>query len=184
MGELPEHWVFAYGSLMWNPGFAVAEMAQARLEGFARRFCLRSVSFRGTSESPGLVLGLDIDPQAHCVGLALRVETADWPDTLAGLRERELSTSAYVELQLPLLLSDGRWIEAIAYVMRRDHHEYWAHLGLPEQAEIIARARGDRGPNAEYLFNTAMRLAEMGVEDLEMDELSRRVRLILQPGAE
>ncbi len=184
MGEQPEHWVFAYGSLMWNPGFPVAEMVQARLEGFARRFCLRSTSFRGTAESPGLVLGLDIDPQAHCVGLAMRVAAADWPATLAGLRERELSTSAYVELPLPLLLADGRRVEGIAYVMRRDHEEYWAHLGLAEQARIIAHARGERGPNADYLFNTAMHLAEMGVEDLEMDELSRRVRLILQQAAD
>ena len=34
--EAPHHtWVFAYGSLVWNPGFAPAESVQARLEGYA-----------------------------------------------------------------------------------------------------------------------------------------------------
>lgn len=180
-GMSEQHWVFAYGSLMWNPGFAVAETVQARVEGFARRFCLRSVVYRGTVEAPGLVLGLDIDAEAHCVGLALRVEDALWPETLAGLRERELTTEAYAELLVPLTLADGRGVEAVAYVIRRDHDQYWAHLDLAQQAEIIARAHGGRGPNAEYLFNTAMHLAEMGVEDIEMDELSRRVRLLMRP---
>lgn len=176
-----QHWVFAYGSLMWDPGFSVAETVQARVEGFARRFCLRSVVYRGTVEAPGLVLGLDIDAQAHCVGLALRVEDALWPETLAGLRERELTTEAYAELLVPLTLADGRRVEAVAYVIRRDHDQYWAHLDLAQQAEIIARAHGGRGPNADYLFNTAMHLAEMGVEDIEMDELARRVRLLMRP---
>ena len=176
-----QHWVFAYGSLMWDPGFSVAETVQARVDGFARRFCLRSVVYRGTVEAPGLVLGLDIDAQAHCVGLALRVEDALWPETLAGLRERELTTEAYAELLVPLTLADGRRVEAVAYVIRRDHDQYWAHLDLAQQAEIIARAHGGRGPNADYLFNTAMHLAEMGVEDIEMDELSRRVRRLMRP---
>jgi cation transport protein ChaC len=181
MGDRPEHWVFAYGSLMWDPGFVVAERVQARVEGFVRRFCLRSVVYRGTVDAPGLVLGLDSDPEAHCVGLALRVEPDDWPDALAGLRVRELTTQAYAEATLPLLLSDGRRVDAVAYVIRRDHDQYWAHLDLPRQAEIIARAHGGRGPNADYLFNTAMHLAEMGVEDPEMDELSRRVRRLMRP---
>eukprot|EP01034_Spumella_vulgaris_P011027 gene11027-14002_t len=33
-------WVFAYGSLMWNPGLEFAEVRRAHLPGFARRFAL------------------------------------------------------------------------------------------------------------------------------------------------
>ena len=76
--------LFAYGSLMWDPGFPVAEMTPARLEGYARSFCLLSVVYRGTVEAPGLVLGLDAHPGAHCIGLALRVAEPDWPEALAG----------------------------------------------------------------------------------------------------
>ena len=46
----------------------------------------------------------------------------------------------------------------------------------------IARAEGGRGPNAEYLFNTPRHLAQMGVEDLELDELAGEVRRLLHPG--
>src|SRR3954466_9271800 len=52
-------WVFAYGSLLWNPLFPVAEMRPAMVGGLHRRFCLWSLASRGTRECPGLVLGLD-----------------------------------------------------------------------------------------------------------------------------
>jgi cation transport protein ChaC len=35
---------------------------------------------------------------------------------------------------------------------------------------------GGRGPNTEYLFNTAAHLGELGITDPELDWLSRRVR--------
>ncbi|WP_449045592.1 gamma-glutamylcyclotransferase [Paracoccus versutus] len=182
MGERPEHWVFAYGSLMWDPGFPVAEMVPATLDGYARSFCLRSIVYRGTSETPGLVLGLEADPGAHCRGLALRVAEPDWEETLSGLRARELTTNAYAELFLPLALDDGRGVEAITYVIRRDHDQYAGPLELHEQARIIAVAQGGRGPNADYLFNTARHLAQMGIEDQALDELARQVRGLLHPG--
>lgn len=179
MGERPEHWVFAYGSLMWDPGFPVAEMASARLEGYARSFCLLSVRYRGTADAPGLVLGLDRHDGAHCIGLALRVAEPDWPETLAGLRKREMDTNAYHEMMLPLDLQDGRHVEAVSYVIRHDTAQYAGGLAPDQQAQMIARAEGLRGPNAEYLFNTARHLAQMGVEDLDMDELTRQVRRLL-----
>ena len=47
---------------------------------------------------------------------------------------------------------------------------------------IIARAVGGRGPNAEYLFNTAAHLDAMGVEDIDMAALAGLVRgLIVKP---
>jgi cation transport protein ChaC len=52
-------WVFGYGSLLWNPGFPVAETRVARLEGWHRSFCMSSIHHRGTPEHPGLVLALD-----------------------------------------------------------------------------------------------------------------------------
>jgi cation transport protein ChaC len=49
---------------------------------------------------------------------------------------------------------------------------------MEEQAQIIARAVGGRGPNAEYLFNTAAHLAEIGLADPDLDWLAARVREI------
>lgn len=172
-------WVFAYGSLMWDPGFDPAEIALARLEGYARSFCLRSVEHRGTRDVPGLVLGLDADARAHCRGLALRMPDADRDWIIAYLRGRELVTDAYAETTVPLTLADGRVVHAVTYVMRRDHWQYAGGLPAPEQAAIIAAAHGGRGPNADYLFNTARHLAQIGLHDRAMEELSDAVRRIL-----
>ena len=48
-------WVFGYGSLIWDPGFSIAEQIVARLDGFHRSFCMRSVHHRGSAQAPGLV---------------------------------------------------------------------------------------------------------------------------------
>lgn len=174
----PQHWVFAYGSLMWDPGFPVAECVQARLEGYSRRFCMQSVHYRGTVENPGLVLALEHDREAHCVGLALRVAERDWLETIFNLRARELDTDAYSEEMLPLSLADGRYVKAVGYVMRQDHEQYVGGLSLPEQAAIIARAVGGRGTNRDYLFNTTRHLQQIGVEDRGLFDLARHVEAL------
>ncbi|MBO9455495.1 gamma-glutamylcyclotransferase [Paracoccus sp. R12_1] len=172
-------WVFGYGSLMWDPGFGPVETVKARLEGYSRSFCLRSTRYRGTEEAPGLVLGLDSEPGASCAGLALRIPEDRHAETLAYLRERELDTGAYDEMVLPLTLQDGRRVQALAYVMKRDHWQYAGGLCVREQARIIAGAAGGRGPNADYLFNTARHLAEIGLADAALDQLSDDVRRLL-----
>lgn len=175
-------WVFGYGSLMWDPGFAPVETVKAHLTGYARTFCLRSITYRGTEDAPGLVLGLDEDPEAETRGLALRIADAEHDQVMAYLRERELVTSAYREEVVPVVLEDGRTVAAIAYVMQRDHWQYAGGLCTHEQARIIARAHGGRGPNAEYLFNTAQHLTAMGVSDALLDQLSEDVRRLLAKG--
>jgi len=49
-------WVFAYGSLLWNPLFPFEDAQPATLSGRHRRFCLWSLASRGTATQPGLVL--------------------------------------------------------------------------------------------------------------------------------
>ncbi len=169
-------WVFGYASLMWNPGFPVAERALARLDGFHRSFCMSSIHHRGTVESPGLVLALDPLEGATCTGLALRVPEGNEEATVGYLRERELISSAYVERLLPLSLSNGDEVTALAYVVDAAHEQYVAHLTLDEQAEIIARAVGGRGPNTEYLWNTVAHLGELGIRDDDLEWLADRVR--------
>ncbi|PLL14130.1 gamma-glutamylcyclotransferase [Tabrizicola sp. TH137] len=174
-------WVFGYGSLIWDPGFPVAERVVARLEGWHRSFCMRSIHHRGSLEAPGLVLALDRAAGAFCDGVAFRVEPGAEGATLAALRERELVSSAYLEMTLPVRLSDGRALEALAYVIDPDHVQYCGGLSLEEQARIIADATGGRGPNRDYLWSTAAHLAELGIGDEDLDWLSRRVRQIVTP---
>ncbi|WP_425037628.1 gamma-glutamylcyclotransferase [Primorskyibacter sp. S187A] len=172
-------WVFGYGSLLWNPGFEVAEQRLASLEDFARSFCMRSIHHRGTEEDPGLVLALDEKSGAVCDGLALRAKPGTEEATLAYLRERELISSAYVERHVMLGLDDGRRVEALAYVINRDHWQYCRDLPLEDQAQIIARAVGGRGPNTEYLWNTTEHLDQLGIQDADLHWLSQRVRSLV-----
>src|SRR6266700_1381916 len=86
-------WVFAYGSLMWRPGFPFVERVPARLFGAHRALCVLSHVHRGTPERPGLVLGLDRG--GTCRGIAYRTTASERPETLAYLRSREQVTGVY-----------------------------------------------------------------------------------------
>lgn len=169
-------WVFGYGSLLWDPGFEVADMRVATLQGYARSFCMSSIHHRGTSENPGLVLALDEVDGSSCRGMAMRVADGIEDQTLAYLRERELISSAYLEMNLPVMFEDQTRVDAVTYVIDPHHVQYCGALPLERQAQIIARAVGDRGPNTEYLYNTAAHLHEIGLHDPDLDWLAARVR--------
>ncbi len=171
-------WVFGYGSLLWNPGFPVARSERATLHGYARSFCMSSIHHRGTEEHPGLVLALDEQADANCKGLALAVEAGHEERTLHELRERELISSAYVEKMLDVHLDCGQVVNAVTYVIDADHVQYCGGLPLEDQAQIIAHAVGGRGPNTEYLYNTAEHLSEIDLRDPDLEWLAQRVRSI------
>ena len=168
-------WVFAYGSLVWNPGIAVAESRRAVLRDYRRRFCMWSIHHRGSEAEPGLVLALEPHAGGTCTGLALRA--VDPVAALAELRARELISSAYEERRVTLDC-DGGPVEAIAYVIDTGHAQYTPDLTLEEQARVIARAAGGRGPNHEYLDRTAEGLEALDIADADMDWLVARVQQI------
>ncbi|QXT39274.1 gamma-glutamylcyclotransferase [Gymnodinialimonas ceratoperidinii] len=174
-------WVFGYGSLLWNPGFTVAETRIARLHGWHRSFCMSSIHHRGTEKKPGLVLALDAVDGGYCDGLALRVAPGTEDSTLAYLRERELISSAYVERRLQVSFREGdTQDDVLTYVINPGHVQY-CQLPLDEQARIIAGAVGGRGPNDEYLYNTASHLSELGIGDADLEALVDMVRAMKTP---
>lgn len=177
-----ELWVFGYGSLIWDPGFVPAERQLARLEGYRRSFCMTSIHYRGSAEAPGLVLALEKQEGALCQGVAFRVRREESAEVLALLRARELISSAYDEQMLKVTLSDGREVAAVAYVIVPGHVQHCGGLSLEEQAQIIARAAGERGPNRDYLHRTAQHLAELSLRDPDLDWLDQRVRRLTSAG--
>src|SRR5947209_12705515 len=126
-------WVFAYGSLIWRPGFAFDTRIPARLTGAHRALCVYSFVHRGTPERPGLVLGLDHG--GTCRGIAYRIPAAARAETLAYLRAREQVTSVYRECVRPVTIADHTEsrIPAVCYVVDRSHPQYAGRLRLPEQ---------------------------------------------------
>ncbi len=164
-------WVFAYGSLMWRPGFAHVEAVPAHLDGYARAFCIYSLHYRGTFERPGLVLGLARG--GHCQGLAFRVAAEAAVDTRRYLRHRELIYGVYREVRVPVTLAtpERRVVTALTYVADPAHPSFAAGLGLMQQAKIIKGAAGIAGTNLDYLANTAGQLRKLKIRQVGLERL-------------
>ena len=166
-----DFWVFGYGSLMWRPDFPYRESRSARLYGYHRCLCVWSARYRGTPASPGLVLGLDSG--GSCVGSAFLVEKGAEEEAAAALRHRELVTGVYIPRIKPIRFLDGSRTEALVFIVRRDHRQYSGRLQPEEAASVVARARGDAGPNLDYVRNTIEHLDRIGIRDTCLHRLNR-----------
>ena len=164
-------WVFGYGSLLWNPLFAIAEARPATVHGLHRRFCLRSLASRGTRERPGLVLGLERG--GACRGVAFRLPSALALDELHLLWRREMVVGSYRPVWVRVRAGE-RALTALAFAVRRDHPQY-AALSMDEQADTIAHACGAFGSTCEYLTKTRSALAGHGIVDAYLERLAADV---------
>jgi glutathione-specific gamma-glutamylcyclotransferase len=166
-------WLFAYGSLIWNPCFEFAEKRIARLYGWHRQFCLWTHLGRGTPDHPGLMLGLERG--GSCAGLAYRVPAAQVEAELDIVWRREMVTGAYVPTWVRLVTASGP-IKAIAFTINRRHERYAGRLPQAEAVRAIATAEGPLGANRDYLFNTVEHLGELGLTDGRLRRLCDAVR--------
>jgi cation transport protein ChaC len=172
-------WIFAYGSLLWNPLFPVEEMRPATARGLHRRFCLWSLASRGTLEYPGLVLGLEHG--GTCRGVALRLPAPLAMDELHLLWRREMVVGSYRPKWVKVN-AGGRELVALTFVVRRDHPQYAGKLPLDKQIEVLATARGAFGSSGDYLERTRIALVAHGITDPYLDDLARRVAALREPG--
>ncbi|MET2831788.1 gamma-glutamylcyclotransferase [Mesorhizobium shangrilense] len=168
-----DFWVFGYGSLIWRPGFAHVETQRARLHGYRRSLCVYSFVHRGTRERPGLVLGLDRG--GSCVGLAFRVPGDLRDEVIAYLRDRELVTSVYLERTLKVRLDNGAMVEAVAYIVDRDHEQYAGGLDAAHAASVVRGAVGQSGNNEDYVLSTLKHLEALGIRDHWLEEVAGRM---------
>jgi cation transport protein ChaC len=165
-------WVFAYGSLLWNPLFPVAEMRPATLRGLHRRFCLWSLASRGTRECPGLVLGLERG--GACRGVAMRLPAMLAIDELHLLWRREMVVNSYRPTWVNVN-ADGRKLVALTFVVRRGHPQYAGGLALDEQVDVLDNACGAFGSSLDYLERTRVALVAHGIVDPYLEGLAERV---------
>ena len=171
-GEL---WVFGYGSLMWDPGFAVAEAVPARLYGYHRRLCLWSVHYRGTAKRPGLVLGLDRG--GSCNGMALRVAKKNISAASDYLRKREMINNAYRPTIKTAYLRGGDAVKTLTFISKQNHPQFAPPLTVADTVKIVQKATGKRGKNCDYVINTVKHLNEFKIKQTELHAVAARLKL-------
>jgi len=171
-------WVFGYGSLMWNPAIHVSESLPARLDGYSRRFAMRLVFGRAMPDKPGLMLCLV--PGGACHGIAHRIAPENVDSETRILWMREMLSGAYNPTWVDLDFG-ARRVRGIAFIINETHPRYAPGLALKEKATLIATAEGPLGSNRDYLFRTASSLAEAGLADDYIAELTAQVRTMLPP---
>jgi cation transport protein ChaC len=169
-------WVFAYGSLLWRPGFEFIERVPARMIGVHRALCVYSFVHRGTPEKPGLVLGLDRG--GNCRGLAYKVAAAKRAATIAYLREREQVTMVYRESRRSMWLENDpqRRVQGLTYVVDRGHPQYAGRLTLEQQLHHVRQGHGKSGPNRDYVIETVKALETLGYREGELHILAERLK--------
>lgn len=172
-----ETWLFAYGSLLFRPGFSPKQQRLVELRGYARRFWQGSPDHRGTPEAPGRVVTL-VEAEGECVsGLAYLVPASDVTRIIAELDERE--RAGFVRRELVLTSSAGE-LEALGYVARPDNPHFLGPAPLDELAAQVVARRGPSGSNTEYVLRLARVLRELGLDDPHVFELEGVVSELLR----
>ena len=168
-------WLFAYGSLIWNPTIRITSQRPARVHGWHRAFCLTARAGRGTPENPGLLLGLR--PGGDCPGAVLRVPEEGLEHELDVLWRREMVTGSYTPRWLPATDADGAALPpALAFTIEDTSHGYAGDLPEDEVVERLATAGGELGTCAEYLFRTTEGLHRMGIRDPALERIAALVQ--------
>jgi glutathione-specific gamma-glutamylcyclotransferase len=165
-------WLFAYGSLIWNPAFVYVEKCIARVHGFHRRFSLRTKIGRGSPSHPGYVLGLDRG--GSCRGVVFRIAEQNVASELEVVWRREMVTGAYVPTWVRAHLA-GRTMKALTFVTNRRHPAYVGRFCEDAIARSIATAVGPLGHCRDYLMRTHHGLSDVGIRDRYVSRIGERV---------
>ncbi|MBI1292094.1 gamma-glutamylcyclotransferase [bacterium] len=167
-------WVFAYGSLIWNPAMKTSERRMARIEGWHRAFCLSMTAGRGTTEQPGLALGLNRG--GECLGVAYRIDEDQLHCELPLLWCREMLFGGYVPRWVETRDLEGHILGPAITFTIDPHHRHYAG-GLPRRAMVqrLTNAAGSWGSAANYLFRTISALRHNGIHDADLENMGARV---------
>ncbi|MGF6770548.1 cation transport protein ChaC [Paraburkholderia sp. GAS199] len=183
LAERPEGdvWVFAYGSLIWNPVLHSVERRVAWALDWHRAFCLTVYAGRGSAATPGLSLALDAG--GECSGIAYRLDENSLHTELDLLWRREMLSGAYVPKWLKIYGSDRSFIgHAIGFTVDRQCSRYAGHLSESDVARQLALAKGYLGTGADYLNRTVKALRSHHIPDLELERIAGMVLDLISKG--
>ncbi|MCR9135160.1 MAG: gamma-glutamylcyclotransferase [Alphaproteobacteria bacterium] len=171
LGADNELWVFAIGSLIWNPRFEVVERRVASASGWKRSFCYGpETRYRGSPAAPGYMLSMDRG-EGQCWGVALRMAPKEITAALTELLKQEPPfPPEWIEIET----EDGP-MQAIAFTAFRDFFGYQPEPPEHELADILASAVGHVGSMADYLLNTVTQLEAAGIHDPHLWRLQELV---------
>jgi cation transport protein ChaC len=157
-------WVFAYGSLLWDPVYQSVESRSAIVHGWHRAFCFWVKRGRGTLDRPGLMMALDRGGQ--CQGMVFRLSQETLTESLGKLFRREIMTKPWINLPKWLRVRTAQGaLTALTFVVNRSEPRYAGRLHLDTVADVLSVAVGHRGSGAEYLLNTISHLDQRGIRD-------------------
>ena len=165
-------WLFAYGSLIWNPLIEVAERRLGTAYGYHRRLCIWTELGRGSRSRPGLMLALDRG--GACRSLLLRVAPERIESELDLVWQREMLTSVYRPRWLRVRTAAGP-VDAIAFIVNRTHPRYAGRLADERILDAVAAAQGPLGRCADYLTETVASLRALGICEPGLAALNDRL---------
>ena len=169
-------WVFAYGSLMWDPAFFFEEVRCATAPSRRRSFCLRIELGRGAPGTPALMAALDAGGECH--GLAFRIARDRIETETDMIWRREMITDGYRAAFVGIDTPQGA-VEALTFLADHDSPKYVGDLAAGDAAAIIAAGNGALGTNIEYLDDVANRLRDLEVPDPEFFALYAHARALV-----
>lgn len=167
-------WVFAYGSLMWDPALIFDEVRRATVIGHHRGMVLYDrFGARGSPEAPGLMAALVAG--GTCEGVAFRIAADRVDRETEILWRREMIAHAYIPTFLPARTAQGE-IEVLAFVADPTAETIRLDLTRAETVRCIATGEGIRGSSYDYLRNVLDHFAELRIEDPELAALMAEVK--------
>jgi cation transport protein ChaC len=167
-------WIFAYGSLIWNPGFDVVEELPATAMGWHRSYCMTINRCRGLPEFPSLMLALDRG--GSCKGIALRLGSKEHLAQLRSLMRREIDSipTTYIPRWITVQTKKGA-LKALTFVIDPKGSAYAGRLPIDKVANTLAMAAGHLGSSAAYLHRTVSKLEEHGIRDSNLWKIQQLV---------
>lgn len=164
--------IFAYGSLLFRPGFSYLERERATLHGYVRRFSQASPDHRGTPERPGRVLTLSPSADSAVIGAIYWVALpAD--ELLVELDYRE--RAGYERISLDVQTSAGK-TAAVTWLAQPGNAYDAGELALEELALHIASSMGPSGRNDDYVFRLEAELEQLAGGDALISALAALLR--------
>ena len=164
--------IFAYGSLLFRPGFSYLERQRGIARGYARRFSQASPDHRGTHAHPGRVVTLVESADSTTVGALYFVE-APALQLLSELDERE--RAGYERVFVPVS-TDAETHRAVTWIAPPGNAYDAGHLPAVELAAHIRVFVGPSGRNDDYVFRLERALAELEACDPEVSGLAQALR--------